>query len=1032
MGRYDHACFRRPIFSPKAPVSIAASNILESDISSLPDLIRFNAHENPHHIFALQSELSEATLVESEGDRHGVQITFKQLDEMVRACASWIRKVVISDNRYAELGEQAPIAIYVENDVGLFLHLAALLSMDVPALLISARLSSSSVQHLLKKTNAKAIFVSRRTSSSLSEETNKLAQIVQVEPYSAFMAHSSQIHGTGDAPRDESRHQGNGQQAALILHSSGTTGLPKPIFLTHRYLLGYAACHQFAHDEETNWMNLSTLPMYHGFGLLAPCLSLSIGMIVCFPPPSIIPATKSTLDLIRTFNCRSLMTVPSIVEDILSQPDEDERSEALRLLAKLEFLAVGGGALKPEHGSLLAKHQIKLLNHYGVTEIGAIAPIFRPQSDYNWKFLRLRSDLGLELRPIPNSKCFRLVGYPIGWGKPFEVQDELERNDASSHVEVRILGRTDDVIVLKTGEKIQPRQLEDTLNADSTIRTAVCVGTGFFELVVIIDPVSENADDETTKDQAWNIISAVNPSVDHHARIMSKKAIIIKPKGKSIPRSDKGSIMRQRVHEIFKEEIRDAYSAMELETLGDGPFLDLANIETGIRHLLTIATSNRLDGSRMSVEEDFFESGMDSLQTVHFSRFLGSGLRKLRNEKGGGTLQISADFIYRNPSIKKLTAESSRLISQEGDLKFDKENDRIERMKTLADELVGSLNRQITLPPIEHTILMTGSTGNLGAHTLAKLTRIGTISKIICLVRGQQIAPDGASSTINGKGVESVLLGRQRSALEAAGICLERKEWAKVELLELASVIGESETSKAQLSYLSGQITSIIHLAWPMDFQRSLESFRPHIKLLQTLVKLAEQSFVTRKAREPIRLLFSSSIAVARYYGQRKDKRSEDHFGSMVPESAIQDPLVSMSMGYAEAKWVCETYLDRIAKRSLGIEPVIVRVGQLSGPEGTSGIWKTEEHIPTMVRASQNIGAFPELKGWLQRVTIAGEIRSLESFYKDHFYQLAGGAVTLDTAKARALSNGLTRSGGLPKDLVIEYIHRWQRGGFLK
>ncbi|KAI0859411.1 hypothetical protein F4860DRAFT_526018 [Xylaria cubensis] len=1074
MGRYHHSCFRRPIFNPKGPVSLAADNISESDISSLPDLIRFNARENPDHVFALQSEIRDAMSPENEDDRYGVQITFKQLDEMVRACESWIRIAVMSSNQYTKLGEQAPIAIYMESGVGLFLHLAALLSMNIPVGLADFRPP--------KFPKCTTFAEEDKFQGNFSFSTN--------EPFFVETDHS-QIHETEDPPNDKSRYQSNGQRTALILHSSGTTGLPKPIFLPHRYLLGYAACHQFAHDEETNWVNLSTLPMYHGFGLLAPCLSLSIGMIVCFPPSSTIPATKSILDLIRTFNCRSLMTVPSIVEDILCQPDEHERREALRLLAKLEFLAVGGGALKPEHGILLAKHQIKLLNHYGVTEIGAIAPIFRPQSDYNWRFLRLRSDLGLELRPIPNSKYFRLVSNPIGCEEPFEVQDELERNDASNHVEIRILGRTDDVIVLKTGEKIQPRQLEDALNLDPAIKTAVCVGSGFFELAVVIDPINENADDETTKEQAWKIISTMNPSIDHHARIISKKAIIVKPKGKTIPRSDKGSVMRQRVHEIFKEEIEDAYATMELDTLGDGPFLDFANIEMGIRCLLPIITSNRLDGKRMSAEEDFFESGMDSLQTVHFSRYLGSGLRKLRKEKGSETLQISADFIYRNPSIKKLTAGIATLINSEGEIQAGTTNDRIERIKAVSDEFMANLDRQS--PSTEHTILMTGSTGNLGAHTLAKLTRIRTIGKIICLVRGQQTVSDGATSTSNVEGAESFLLSRQRSALEAAGIHLAPEEWAKVELLELSSIVGESETSKSRLSYLSGQITHILHLAWPMDFQRSLESFRPHLKLLHILVELAEQTFVMRKATEPVRLLFSSSIAVARYYRQRGDNRGEDHVRSIVPESAILDPLVSMPMGYAEAKWVCEMYLDCVAKRLLGIEPVIVRVGQLSGPEETSGIWKTEEHIPTLVHASQKIGVFPEMEGtaswmpvdraasslseilmcrgktgnflhlenpvrqplkdiftimanelrlqrpfmvpfeqWLQSVTVAGEIRSLESFYKDHFHQLAGGSVTLDTAKARTLSNGLMRSGGIDKDLIREYVHRWRRDGFLK
>lgn len=49
----------------------------------------------------------------------------------------------------------------------------------------------------------------------------------------------------------------------LILHSSGTTGLPKPIPQTHRYLLGYATCHQFPEEVEFKALNLSTLPLYH-------------------------------------------------------------------------------------------------------------------------------------------------------------------------------------------------------------------------------------------------------------------------------------------------------------------------------------------------------------------------------------------------------------------------------------------------------------------------------------------------------------------------------------------------------------------------------------------------------------------------------------------------------------------------------------------------------------------------------------------------------------------------------------------------
>lgn len=656
------------------------------------------------------------------------------------------------------------------------------------------------------------------------------------------------------------------------------------------------------------------------------------------------------------------MTVPSIIDDIISLPDDSERSEALRLLAKLEFLAVGGGPLKPDRGATLAKHQVKLLNHYGVTEIGAVAPIFRPTSDYNWRFLRLRSDLGLELRPIPSSTHFRLVGYPIGWGKPFVVQDELERNEASSHVEVRILGRTDDVIVLKTGEKVQPRQLEDALNTDPAIRTAVCVGSGFFELAVIIDPANEDADVEKVKNHVWKLLMAINPSVDHHARITSREAIIIKPLGKPIPRSDKGSVMRQAIHETFKEEINDAYTAMELNCLGEDFTFDPTNMDTEIRHLITVVASNRLNGEKMGANEDFFESGMDSLQAVLFARYLSSGLRKLR--KGQiQTQQISTDFIYQNPSIKCLADETARLIKQEGEIKTDKQGDRTAQMRGLTDEFIAGAACQKGMSQVAQTILMTGSTGNLGAHTLAKLARTGSVDKIICLVRGHKLDTNSSDSASEREGTESILLGRQQRALETAGIRLGSKEWSKIELLDLSSVTGENEKAWARLSYLARHVTHILHLAWPMDFQRRLESFRPQIRLLKTLVELAQYAFLTRQATEPVRLLFSSSIAVVRYYADSGDQQNDRHLTSIVPELAMKDPLVSVPMGYAEAKWVCETYLDHMAKQLSGVEPVVVRVGQLSGPEGTSGVWKTDEHLPTLVQASQKIGAFPELEG---------------------------------------------------------------------
>ena len=49
----------------------------------------------------------------------------------------------------------------------------------------------------------------------------------------------------------------------IILHSSGSTGLPKPIYHTHGYLLNYAKCHKFEPEEDTSRVCTSTLPLFH-------------------------------------------------------------------------------------------------------------------------------------------------------------------------------------------------------------------------------------------------------------------------------------------------------------------------------------------------------------------------------------------------------------------------------------------------------------------------------------------------------------------------------------------------------------------------------------------------------------------------------------------------------------------------------------------------------------------------------------------------------------------------------------------------
>ena len=73
------------------------------------------------------------------------------------------------------------------------------------------------------------------------------------------------------------------------------------------------------------------------------------------------------------------MTVPSILEELYLLQD----GSGIDVLRKLRFVAVGGAPMKSSVAEPLASAGVPLLNHWGVTEIGAIAPIFVPHSEYD-------------------------------------------------------------------------------------------------------------------------------------------------------------------------------------------------------------------------------------------------------------------------------------------------------------------------------------------------------------------------------------------------------------------------------------------------------------------------------------------------------------------------------------------------------------------------------------------------------------------------------------------------------------------------
>ena len=686
---------------------------------------------------------------------------------------------------------------------------------------------------------------------------------------------------------------------------------------------------------------------------------------MCFPPSSLIPNGSLVIQLIKRANTNkhanassstsardqstststritSLMTVPSILEDVTLMPDFD--TDAAIELAKLSFVACGGGGIKHSVGSKLHAKGVSLLNHFGATELGALAPIFQPTPEYDWTYLRLRTDLDLKLETVEqagNQRICKLVGYPFAWDSRFELQDKLQANPVRLDSEVKILGRTDDLIVLATGEKVWPHPLESALELHPLVRRAIVFGNGQFEVGMLVEPIS-NSNSESPEQIIsiiWPKILEANELMDNHARISSKAVILIKPAGTEIPLTDKGSVRRKEVDAVFKTHIESVYQKLAQDEANKlAVSFSLEHPEQSLRDIAQKCLPVYNKPGSWNDESDFVALGMDSLRATRFRRILSASLRH-----SGHTAftmhELPLDIIYSHPSISSLVEaltrlqSGSKLDSSPAEKMLNLVNKYTFRQKIPASQTNGSF------------IVVTGSTGNLGANLLHTISANPCVERVVCLIRPTSDRAARSSED---------LAARQRKALNDRGISLSKDAWSKISFLPWIPGTENLGMTEDEFYDLATQLTHIFHGAWPMDFKVKLHSLEPQIKAVQELLRLARLVHSIRPNFRA-RVVLASSIAVVGRYAKKTGT-------FLVPETAMDDPETPLPIGYAEAKWVCEKLIQSAFEHLKELEPTIIRIGQVSGSQST-GFWSAKEHIPALIKASQSIGAIPDLQG---------------------------------------------------------------------
>ncbi|KAL8850363.1 MAG: hypothetical protein Q9221_004683 [Calogaya cf. arnoldii] len=111
-----------------------------------------------------------------------------------------------------------------------------------------------------------------------------------------------------------------------------------------------------------------------------------------------------------------------------------------------------------------------------------------------------------------------------------------------------------------------------------------------------------------------------------------------------------------------------------------------------------------------------------------------------------------------------------------------------------------------------------------------------------------------------------------------------------------------------------------------------------------------------KKPWQKPRFLFTSSTSTVGNYPMLFSER-------IIAEERVEDRQCALTLGYAQAKFVCEKIIERSAADYPQLEMRFLRVGQIAG--ASSGYWNVNEHFVAMVSSSSTLGVFPHLGGTL-------------------------------------------------------------------
>ena len=347
----------------------------------------------------------------------------------------------------------------------------------------------SGLAAVVRHSGVDLVFTSTAQAATLSEALADVAnppEVVLIDVDAAAVIDAAHL------PPLKLQHACKAIDPALLMYTSGTTGTPKGVLLSHANLLAAATTVATWHRLTPQDRVLSSLPLYHINGQVIATLSpfVSGGSIVNPHRFSV----SQWWDLVAEHKCTWINVVPTIIAYLLNAPPTADRT-----FPAVRFGRSASAPLSPAHHKAFEdRFGIPMIEAMGMTECASIV-FCNPQYGLR-KYGSPGLPCGVEAGVInpqgqllasdePGEIVLRgpnvMAGYfadaektaeaikPLGEGAAWLHSGDLGYRDADGFY--FITGRLKELII-KGGENIAPREIDERLLAHADVLEAAAFG----------------------------------------------------------------------------------------------------------------------------------------------------------------------------------------------------------------------------------------------------------------------------------------------------------------------------------------------------------------------------------------------------------------------------------------------------------------------------------------------------------------------------------------------------------------------------